>query len=86
MQDLQPKIALEVESSELVKRLVAAGLGTGFLPRANVEADASAGLIKIVPMGEVRLSRDLALIYRKGKELTRAAQVFLDIAKGQLDE
>jgi DNA-binding transcriptional LysR family regulator len=86
MQDLQPKIALEVESSELVKRLVAAGLGTGFLPRANVEADAGAGLLKIVPMAEVRLSRDLALIYRKGKELTRAAQVFLDIAKGQLDE
>lgn len=86
MQDLQPKIALEVESSELVKRLVAAGLGTGFLPRANVEADAGAGLLKIIPMGEVRLSRDLALIYRRGKELTRAAQVFLDIAKGQLDE
>jgi DNA-binding transcriptional LysR family regulator len=40
MQDLQPQIALEVESSELVKRLVAAGLGTGFLPRANIVSDA----------------------------------------------
>ncbi|HVJ07264.1 MAG TPA: LysR family transcriptional regulator [Acidisarcina sp.] len=86
MQDLQPKLALEVESSELVKRLVEAGLGTGFLPRANVLSDAEAGLLKIVPVDDVRLSRDLALIYRKGKDLTRAAQVFLDIAKGQLDD
>lgn len=86
MQDLQPRIALEVESSELVKRLVAAGLGTGFLPQANVASDAAAGLLKILPVKDMRLSRDLALIYRKGKDLTRAAQVFLDIAKGQLDE
>jgi DNA-binding transcriptional LysR family regulator len=86
MQDLQPKIAMEVESSELVKRLVAAGLGTGFLPQANVASDAQAGLLKILPVKDMRLSRDLALIYRKGKDLTRAAQVFLDIAKGQLDE
>jgi len=86
MQDLQPQIAMEVESSELVKRLVAAGIGTGFLPRANITSDAKAGLLKIVPVEGVRLSRDLGLIYRKGKELTRAAQVFLDIAKGQLDD
>ncbi len=86
MQDLQPQIAMEVESSELVKRLVAAGIGTGFLPRANIVSDAKAGLLKIVPVEGVRLSRDLGLIYRKGKELTRAAQVFLDIAKGQLDD
>lgn len=86
MQDLQPKIALEVESSELVKRLVAAGLGTGFLPRANVASDAQAGILKVVSVDGLRLSRDLALIYRKGKDLTRAAQVFLDIAKGQLED
>jgi DNA-binding transcriptional LysR family regulator len=81
--DAQPRIAMEVESSELLKRLIAAGLGIGFLPRSNVQADARSGALKIVKIEGVRLNRDLALIYRKGKTLTRAAQMFLEIATGR---
>lgn len=80
MHDLQPKVAMEVDSSELLKRLVAAGLGTGFLPQANIAGDRQAGLLKTVRVEGVKLSRDLALVYRKGKVLTRAAQAFLEIA------
>ncbi|HEX5234600.1 MAG TPA: LysR family transcriptional regulator [Silvibacterium sp.] len=81
--DVQPRVAMEVESSELLKRLIIAGLGIGFLPRSNVLEDARNGALKILKLEGVRLNRELALIYRKDKTLTRAAQVFLEIATGR---
>jgi len=81
--DVQPRIAMEVESSELLKRLIVAGLGLGFLPRSNVHEDTKSGTLKILKIEGVRLNRELALIYRKDKTLTRAAHVFLEIATGR---
>jgi DNA-binding transcriptional LysR family regulator len=81
--DAQPRVAMEVESSELMKRLVVAGLGIAFLPRSNVREDTKDGTLKIIKVEGVRLGRELALIYRKDKPLTRAAQMFLEIATGR---
>lgn len=80
--DAQPRIAMEVDSSELLKRLISAGLGMGFLPRANVADDVRAGTLKIVKVEGMRLNRELALIFRKDRTLTHAAQAFLEIATG----
>jgi DNA-binding transcriptional LysR family regulator len=81
--DVQPRVAMEVESSELLKRLIVAGLGIGFLPRSNVAEDTKSGALRILKIEGVRLNRELALIYRKDKTLTRAAHVFLEIATGR---
>ena len=81
--DTQPRVTMEVDSSELLKRLVAAGLGMGFLPRAVVAADERAGLLRILRVDGLRLSRELALVYRKEKALTRAGHAFLEIATGR---
>ena len=78
--DAQPRIAMEVDSSELLKRLIAADLGMGFLPKANVLDDIHSGLLKTVRVEGMRLNRELALIYRKDRTLTHAAQAFLDLA------
>jgi DNA-binding transcriptional LysR family regulator len=78
--DAQPRIAMEVDSSELLKRLICAELGMGFLPRTNVLDDVHAGLLKIVRVEGMKLQRELALIYRKDRTLTHAAQAFLEIA------
>jgi len=78
--DLQPKIAMELDSSELLKRLIAAGIGMGFLPLINVKADEAAGLLKTMTVDGMRLQRELGLIFRKDKTLTRAAQAFIEVA------
>lgn len=78
--DAQPRIAMELDSSELLKRLICAELGVGFLPRANVVDDARAGMLKTVKVEGMRLNRELALIYRKDRTLTHAAQAFVDTA------
>lgn len=80
MHEITPRVAMEVESSELLKRYVLAGLGVGLLPRMNVAEEERAGTLKTLPLEGVRLARDLALIFRKDKQLSRAAQAFLEIA------
>ncbi len=81
--EVQPRIAMELDSSELLKRLICAELGMGFLPHANILDDEHSGLLKIVKVEGMKLHRELALIYRKDKTLTRAAQAFLEIASGR---
>lgn len=84
--DAHPRIAMELDSSELLKRLICAELGMGFLPRANVMDDAHAGLLKVVKVEGMRINRELALIYRKDRTLTRAAQAFLEVAAGGVSQ
>jgi len=78
--DLQPRVAMELESSELLKRLIGAGIGMGFLPHTNVAEDAQAGLLKTMKVEGMRVHRELAIVYRKDKTLTRAAHAFLEVA------
>ncbi len=78
--DVRPRVAMELESSELLKRLIQAGVGIGFLPESNVRPEAEAGLVKTIRVEGMRVQRELALIYRKDKVLTRAAHAFLEVA------
>jgi DNA-binding transcriptional LysR family regulator len=83
IRELKPNIGMELDSSELLKRFVAAGMGIGFAPRSTVAADVEAGLLKILPIEGIRLVRELAVVFRKDKSLSRAAQSFLEIATGR---
>jgi DNA-binding transcriptional LysR family regulator len=78
--ELSPRVAMEVESSEMLKRYIAAGIGLGFLPRTNVAEEEQNGSLQLLAIEGVRLARDLALVFRKDRQLSRAAQEFLDIA------
>src|SRR3954464_3062015 len=77
---LKPRIAMELDSSELLKRFVAADVGIGFIARSNVMEDVKAGVLAAIPMSDALIKRDLALVFRKDKALSRAALAFIDIA------
>ncbi|AXC11107.1 Cys regulon transcriptional activator CysB [Acidisarcina polymorpha] len=83
IRELKPNIGMELDSSELLKRFVAAGMGIGFVPRSGLVADEQGGTLKVLPIEGVRLQRELALVFRKDKSLSRAAQAFLEIATGR---
>ena len=42
---LKPNYSMELDSSELLKRFVAAGVGVGFIARSNVQEDVRAGVL-----------------------------------------
>src|SRR5215471_14044700 len=77
---LKPRISMELDSSELLKRFVAADVGVGFISRSNVQEDVQANMLAALPLADVQIRRDLALVFRKDKALSRAALAFIDIA------
>ena len=75
---LKPQLAMELDSSELLKRFVAADVGVGFIARSNVEEDVRAKVLSAIPISDAQIRRDLALVFRKDKALSRAALAFID--------
>jgi DNA-binding transcriptional LysR family regulator len=76
---LKPVISMELDSSELLKRFVAADVGIGFIARSNVLAEAGSGTLAVVNISDATFPRDLALVFRKDKALSRAALAFIEI-------
>ena len=77
---LKPRISMELDSSELLKRFVAADVVIGFIPRSHVAEDLQANALAALTLADASIQRDLALVFRKDKALSRAALAFIDIA------
>ena len=77
---LKPQYSMELDSSELLKRFVAADVGVGFIARSHVAEDVRANTLRAIPIADAKIRRDLALVFRKDKALSRAALAFIDTA------
>jgi len=77
---LKLRIAMELDSSELLKRFVAADVGVGFIARSHVHEDVKARVLAAITIADAQVRRDLALVFRKDKALSRAAVAFMDTA------
>ncbi|MGZ4836266.1 MAG: LysR substrate-binding domain-containing protein, partial [Terriglobales bacterium] len=77
---LKMNVSMELDSSELLKRFVAVDVGIGFIARSNVLEDVRAGVLAALAISDATIRRDLALVFRKDKALSRAALAFIDIA------
>lgn len=73
-----PQVQMELDNIEAIKALVEIGLGASVVPEAAVRGEISDG--KLIPLDIrdlPRLSRRLAVIYRKDKHLSPAMMIFL---------
>jgi DNA-binding transcriptional LysR family regulator len=77
---LKPIVSMEMDSSELLKRFVAADVGVGFIPRSHVAEDLQAKALAALTLADASIQRELALVFRKDKALSRAALAFIEIA------
>jgi len=77
---LKPILSMELDSSELTKRFVAADVGISFISRSNVAEDVKAKVLSAIKLSDATLQRDLALVFRTDKALSRAALAFIEIA------
>src|SRR5712692_4862044 len=79
------RISMELESSEMIKRFVIAGLGIAFMAVSSAREEIRARELKDIPLAPLPLMRNLGLVYRRDKPLSRAAlgfiEVVLDFAK-----
>jgi DNA-binding transcriptional LysR family regulator len=71
---------MELDSMEATKRMVEEGLGIALLPKVCLERELKQGLLtEVVITNAPAISRQIALIYRKGRRQVRTVQAFLDV-------
>jgi len=75
----QIRISMELDSTEMMKRFVIAGLGLSFVAVSNCREEVAAGKLKAIPVAPESMVRRLGLIYRKDKALSKAALGFIQV-------
>jgi DNA-binding transcriptional LysR family regulator len=73
------QISMELDSTEMIKRFVMAGLGYSFLAASHCREEVASGKLSAVPLGPEPMHRKVALIYRKDKALSKAALAFIQV-------
>ena len=75
------RITMELPSVGMIKRFVAAGLGVSLISGSFARDEARAGDVKLIPISDVELWRELGLIYRRDRTLPRTAAAFVALLK-----
>lgn len=75
----EPRVTLESNESQRIRRLVARGLGVAILPRSDAEAPEAD--IAVAALIDPALTRDITLAWREGRRHAPAAAEFLQLAR-----
>ena len=73
------RISMELDSTEMIKRFVMAGLGFSFLAVSHCREEVSNGKLSTVSLGPEPMLRKIGLIYRRDKALSKAALGFIQV-------
>jgi DNA-binding transcriptional LysR family regulator len=73
------RISMELDSTEMIKRFALAGLGVGFVAGAHCREEVAAGRLVAISLGPDPMLRQIGLIYRKDKALSKAALGFIEV-------
>jgi len=73
------RVSMELDSTEMMKRFVMAGLGLSFLAASNCREEIAAGKLHAISLAPEPMVRRLGLIYRKDKALSKAALGFIQV-------
>jgi LysR family transcriptional activator of glutamate synthase operon len=75
----EPRVTLESNESQRIRRLVARGLGVAILPRSDAESPGA--VTALVTLTSPALTRDITLAWREGRRHAPAAAEFLALAR-----
>jgi LysR family transcriptional activator of glutamate synthase operon len=79
-----PRVTLESNESQRIRRLVARGLGVAILPRSDAEV--AGADVAVAPLVQPALRRDITLAWREGRRHAPAAAAFLQLARETYSE
>jgi len=79
-------VSMELDSTEMMKRFVMAGLGVSFLAVSNCREELATGKLRAISLAPEPMIRRLGLIYRKDKALSKAALGFIQVVLDNLGD
>lgn len=68
----------EVDNIDTIKRLVEVGQGISIVPEPSVQAESRGESLSLLQFSDEKISRPLAVVHRKGKHLSLAAERFME--------
>jgi DNA-binding transcriptional LysR family regulator len=74
-------IGVELPTIESIKRFVRMGMGVAIVPRMCVQMEVESGELSEVRIHEMRLRRDLFLIFRRSQPLSHGTQAFIRLLR-----
>jgi len=75
------KVRMELASVGMIKSFVAAGLGVSLISSSFARDEMAAGRVKLIPLQDVELWRELGLVYRRDRTHTRPTATFIATVK-----
>lgn len=78
--ELQLRTVMEMDNPEAVKNAVQNGAGIAFVSRFAVEKELKAKTLASVKVKGLSIKRELRIVYRKDKHLSRSARALIEVA------
>lgn len=73
----------EVDNIDTIKRFVEVGQGLAIVPEPAVQSEVKSETLTVVHFSDERISRPLAVVHRKGRQFSLAAQRFIEFLMGK---
>jgi LysR family transcriptional regulator, transcription activator of glutamate synthase operon len=73
-EQIKPRIVAETENVEIIKSMVASGLGVSIVPFQSVERETRGGSLKVARIRAQQLVRETGWVYRAGERAPRVVQ------------
>ena len=80
------QITMELTSVGMIKCFVAAGLGVSLISQSFARNEVRAGEVKLIPIGDVELWRELGIVYRRDRTLPRSSSTFISLVRQRAAE
>lgn len=80
------EVRMELDNIETVKRAVEIGMGVSILPLAALEPEIATGSLIALPISDGTFRRPIAILVRRGRSLSRAAEAVIEVFAGEGDD
>ncbi|MGH9725299.1 MAG: LysR family transcriptional regulator substrate-binding protein, partial [Candidatus Acidiferrales bacterium] len=77
----QLRVTMELPSVSLIKRFVATGFGVSLISSAFARNEVRDGEVKLIPITDLEMWRELGVVYRRDRTLPRSAAAFVQLIK-----
>jgi len=82
----QLQITMELTSVGMIKCFVGAGLGVSLISASFARNEVRAGEVKLIPIADVELWRELGIVYRRDRTLPRSSSAFISLVRQRAAE
>jgi DNA-binding transcriptional LysR family regulator len=81
--ELQLEAVMEMHNPESLKKAVQSGLGIAFISKFAIESELKAKVLVTPRIPQLKINRELKIVYRKDKHLGHAARAFIEMANSE---